>query len=303
MKKILLPLLALFFIVSSCSDGDENVVQVPQCSAVTSLSVVQNFGDINVTLSANPGALYYELSVVYASHNNGPESGQIQTLGSPNEVLPISLVEQQTSMIYYARTVCPDGTKGEWFGPKLVNLQPYCGKVSISSVSEYNVQWSSVYQANTYQVQYGPAGFALGTGITATITGNNNYSDHIMAAGQTYDFYVRANCVNNGGFGAWSQKYTFTSQYNVNTCDAPTNLRLIYTTSTRGQFEWNYNGSTSFEYTMVNPGQSPDTGQIYAIGTGSWPSYTIPAGAHGDFYVRAVCPNGSDRSAWVKKSI
>lgn len=299
MKKILLSLIALS-IITACSE--DNAVEVTQCSAVTSLTVTQNFEEIKIVVGANPGALYYEISSLNASGEHNPEYGRIKSLGSSNETLPLEIfLEQQTPMLYYVRTVCADGTKGAWFGPKLVNLQPYCSKTSIVNVNEYSMQWESGYQANEYQMQYGPAGFTLGSGTTVTVN-NTYYSGYSMAAGQTYDFYVRANCVNYGGYSAWSQKYSFTPSTNVNMCIAPTNVSVRYESSTVVVFDWFDNGESSFECTLVYTGQPAESGNISRINPGYRPSFIIPAGARRDFYVRAICSNGN-RTAWVKKSI
>lgn len=306
MKKVLLAVsfAALLGFAIGCSDSDgESASPVAQCTEITSLTVAQNFGELNISLTAAPGALYYELSSLQASSEHNPDWGQISSLGSENETIDIGFWPQsQVSVLYYVRSVCPDGTKGAWFGPKMLNVQPYCDRPEISNVSEFGINWNSVSEANSYQLQYGPAGFALGTGTTATITGNNYYGDLVMAAGQTYDFYVRANCVNNGGFGAWSVKYSYTATSNVNMCVAPTNLTAVYNGSTSVNFHWNWNGESLFEYVRVNPGASPTSGTIQQIGTTGWPGWTINSGTHFDFYVRAVCANGN-RTAWVMTSI
>jgi hypothetical protein len=301
MKKLLFFLSALsLLMVGACSGGDEDPQPVtPVCSApVTGLTVTQNNDLLNINITAGAGALYYEVSRTSAGSGiDTPDNGQVSTLESASG--SISAFPEGSSL-FYARTVCADGTRGNWFGPVLRTVQPFCNTPVISSVSIIGVDWSFVSGVTTYQLQYGPAGFTMGTGTIVNVD-NDYYGDMSMAAGQAYDFYVRAYCPVSSGYGNWSPKYTYLSESNVNMCLAPTNVNVVYNSSTSVSFEFNPNGEDKWEYTLVGTGASPTSGTIYTLNTFGYPTYTISFGVHRDFYIRTVC-NDNSRTGWVKAS-
>lgn len=300
MKKALFSLTILALLIAGACSSDSNDPITPTCSsAINSLALSQVGDRVDVVMSATPGALYYEVSVQPANNSNiNPEQGNITDL----ELTTGSITAYQVgNLIYYARTVCPDGTKGAWFGPKLLNIQPFCKTPVIQSVSEYGVNWSWDSSITTYQLQYGAAGFALGTGTIVNVN-NNQYTDLVMAANQSYDFYVRPYCPASSGYGNWSTKYTYTATVNVNMCLAPSNIVVHYASATQISFSFNSNGENQWEYALTNSGNLPTQSEIHSLNLGGMPSYNISAGYHGKFYMRAVCSNGN-RTAWVTLNI
>ena len=93
-----------------------------------------------------------------------------------------------------------------------VEAQPACpeplqlGTPSVTDVSA-NLNWQS--GASSFAVEWGPAGFNIGTGSSDTVS-----TTSIMALGLTpqtdYDFYVMALC-GTAGNSVWSGPYTFTT--------------------------------------------------------------------------------------------
>lgn len=300
MKKALFSLciLALLFIGACSSDSNDPVV--PVCSsAVTGLTVSQSSDMININMTATSGALYYEISLQEAGGDNiNPENGSIRDLET---TIGTTAVYSPGNYILYARTVCPDGTKGTWFGPRLLNVQPFCATPQITNVSTYSVDWNFIPGVSTFQLQYGPSGFPLGSGTIVNVS-NNTYSGMSMAANQAYDFYVRPYCPASSGYGNWSTKYMYVSPTNVNMCTAPTNIVAQYTSSTQVKFNFNPNGETVWEYALTNSGNLPIQSEIGTVTIGYVPAYTISPGYHGIFYMRAVCANGN-RTGWVTLDI
>lgn len=69
------------------------------------------------------------------------------------------------------------------------------------------IEWLPGYQETTWNVEYGPAGFAQGAGTTQVLTGTPSLTLTRLAVGN-YDFYVQADC-GNGETSGWV-KMSFT---------------------------------------------------------------------------------------------
>ncbi len=77
-------------------------------------------------------------------------------------------------------------------------LQKNCLRPSHLNYTEVNrhtvkVEWLPGYQETSWDVEYGPHGFARGDGTSAVVHGTPELTVSQLAAG-TYDFYVRSNC-------------------------------------------------------------------------------------------------------------
>ena len=163
--------------------------------------------------------------------------------------------------------------------------------------------WNSVSGASLYEIQYGLQNFTLGTGTKSQVN-STFYNGMIMAANTTYDFYVRSFCSNSIGWSAWSGPYTYLSVNNQNLCATPFNLSYTIETigslSTFFALNWNPNGETNFELTVVGNNQAPTTGIIsqFQYSGASIPVFSKPKNNTYDFYVRAVCADGT-KTSWA----
>jgi len=290
-------------------DSDNEPVLVNGCSAqITSVNVVQNNDRLDFTVNATPGALYYEASIVQTGNTLNPEHGQIIALNFETNSLSLADYFFEGDFVVYIRTVCPDGTKGAWSSPKLITITDFCASPYGFSVLGPNLYWSMDdfnSEVQTYQVQYGPQGFALGQGTSVTVN-TTHFGDAVMQAGQAYDFYVRAYCANNVGFGNWAGPFTHFSESNQNMCLPPTNLTVSFEYWAQdyklGHINWQGNGEQQFEYVLVTNNNTPESGSINTT-TNTAASYSgLYVWTDYDFYVRAVCSNGN-RTAWVKLDV
>lgn len=75
------------------------------------------------------------------------------------------------------------------------------------TASSANLSWTASVNASSFDIEYGEAGFTLGTGtLISSVT--NPYTLTNLTDASTYDVYVRANC-GPGDQSAWSDKRTF----------------------------------------------------------------------------------------------
>ncbi|GAA4761880.1 MULTISPECIES: hypothetical protein [Flavobacterium] len=304
MKKIYF-LLSLLIIILSCSKDDSATEQQQsKCSQINTFNASQQVDVLNYSITASGSPAAYEFVFLDSQYNTDPNHGNV--ISVPNASGNISLdnnVTQNRTYYIYARVICANGEKSDWSAPKIIYINNYCGK-PYNLIYSGQLTWDdSNFGSGTvsyYQVQYGAQGFSLGSGTT--INANNEYLSNIpMAAQTTYDFYVRSYCNDGKGWSSWTGPYAYFSQYTQNMCSVPTNLAYTLESQTSSYawiaLNWNYNGESNFEYTIVSQGASVSSGTVYSASTGGWPVHQLTKGYNYHFYVRAVCANGN-KTSW-----
>lgn len=306
MKKTLL---FTFIVISSlfyaCS-GEDN--ESTGCGTVSNLTIEQQSDKINFSVTGD-SALYYEISAIVTGSGTNPDYGHIESFNNPNGTID-ALGLGTNNYLFYARTACDENHKGKWFGPITFEVQQYCETPRDLEISQSGFYWSSYpisgEEYSNFQVEYGPQGFAHGTGTLATVN-SSSYYDFSLAGGQNYDFYVRAYCKNNVGYGNWAGPVSYFAQTNINMCTAPTNVSYEVESNNGStaivNFDWTRNGEDKFEYTLVRRNLSIQESGINTIQGPYTPTITgIDIDYDYDFYVRAVCTNGN-KTTWTKKQL
>ncbi len=102
------------------------------------------------------------------------------------------------------------------------------------------IEWIPGYQETTWNVEYGPAGFAQGTGIAQVVTGTPSLTLTRLAVGN-YDFYVQVDC-GNGDISKWV-KMSFTT--GVSDC-----VQIGEGASTNSIFPMGYYSNWYYTYTQ-----------------------------------------------------
>jgi hypothetical protein len=309
MNKLLLCVSIFSLMLTSCggdsdSDSEAVVVNPTECSSVISnFSVAQNFEKLMFNITASPGALYYEASLSATNNNRGADEGIIMPLDVETNSISLYSYLNFGDNVVYVRSVCADGTKGAWNGPKIISISEFCGAPSELNVTPLGVSWNYnfVAEAANYQVQYGPAGFNLGSGTIVTVN-NERFNDASLRAGQAYDFYVRAFCTNGLSYGNWTGPFTYFAEGNQNMCLAPANVAHSSEGNGYYAFTFDYNGEDQWEYTLVVRNQNVSEGTLHTLGLGGWPVMYLNSTIDYDFYIRAVCNDGS-RTAWTKHQV
>jgi len=158
------------------------------------------------------------------------------------------------------------------------------------------LDWES--NAETWQVQYGPKGFAAGSGTGMTVTENTAMINGLLAANQ-YDFYVRTVC-DATTFSAWIGPVS--AGTTIGSCASPQNGTAVRNgiTPTTVTVSWTAAAGTanSFEIQYGNTGFSVGTGTMLVATT---PTVTIPGlltSVGYDFYVRTNC-SATSSSTWA----
>jgi hypothetical protein len=144
-----------------------------------------------------------------------------------------------------------------------------------------------------YEVEYGPNGFAKGTGTKKTIAQNAIINNLTLG---TYDIYIRGNCGGNS-YSDWSAPQSFLIDGSSSTCAKPSSLSAN-TSGSAYYFSWyGFNDYYDIEFGLTG----------FTLGTGTRirtnNNYTTAAdlvfesGKTYDFYIRGNC-GSSTFSSW-----
>ncbi len=289
---------------NSCKKDDGN-----SCGNASSFAVSQNAGKLQFVITdANTSADGYEIAYGDPLNvSNGDQcSYRFVTLSKTFDKTLLELnITYFSNAIFYLRKRCSASSNSDWSLYKTVALADFCYLPKNLKVQTNTVSWDfDDYKSTTsyFQVQYGISGFAIGTGTNATVNkpsfSSVSYSDASIAAGNTYDFYVRAYCNTSLGWSEWVGPYSYYCNYSNNICIAPTNLAYTVERNASNQpvganFTWSGSGLSSYQYVVVNSGVSVTSGNINTISSGYTPTVLVNKSTNYDFYVRGVCGTSS----------
>jgi hypothetical protein len=110
---------------------------------------------------------------------------------------------------FYIRTKCADDDYSVWVGPVSPGdqLATCTAPTNVAAVrlatdaTKVTVTWVGTADGNSYQVQYGNAGFTIGSGTILATSTQSKVVPNLLAT-VSYDFYVRSNCDANQN-SAW----------------------------------------------------------------------------------------------------
>ncbi len=285
-----------FYVWDSCGVGNVSKWVGPQafrtlsCPDPSSLSA-GGITQTTATLSwMTGGASEWELE--YGVAGFVPDSGtRISTTANP---YILSGLTPRTDYEFYVRDSCGIGNVSKWVGPQAFRTLICPAPSSLMPIgitpTTVTLSWMTG-GASEWELEYGVAGFSLGTGTQISTT-LRSYGVSGLAYGQSYDFYVRDNC-DVGNVSKWVGPQTVTLS-----CPAPSSLSVSNITQTTATLSWVTGGANNWDLEYGSPGFIPGTGiQISTI----FNSYVVSGLTHGqlyDFYVRDSCDVGNV-SKWV----
>ncbi|MBR4505757.1 MAG: T9SS type A sorting domain-containing protein [Bacteroidales bacterium] len=190
-----------------------------------------------------------------------------------------------------------DRQQGSWLCVDSLELwhDPCAGIAGISAVPDIHeavVAWGATGSVNGYELEYGPAGFTLGTG-TLFATLDNSYTLVGLDANTQYDVYLRTIC-NNGIRGDW-ESYTFATQQD--TCATITAISVDPDIH-EAYVAWSSTSAVDgFEVIYCPSGVNPGDGEWLSLATEGCTLTGLEANTLYDLYVRSVC--GYIYGAWA----
>ena len=162
-------------------------------------------------------------------HNTGSDVGVVlldacggNELYCNNNSLGTSLALQSTSLsgadiwMYFWKDSA-DGTADICLQE---NTCPFPTSLSTNNITETSadLSWTENGSASTWNIEYGPAGFAQGSGTVISGVTTNPYTLSGLSQGTDYDFYVQADC-GGGDTSVWSGPGTFSTACGIITPD------------------------------------------------------------------------------------
>ncbi|MBK7147912.1 MAG: hypothetical protein IPH78_03605 [Bacteroidetes bacterium] len=179
---------------------------------------------------------------------------------------------------------------------KVVDTECLIPSISFSLADKtVAVTSSDIEVQNGFEIEYGPADFAQGSGTTQFFSSTS--TTFTVADYGSFDVYIRKKCA-SGSVSGWSSKFQVSVDGSSSDCSAPVSLDM-YTGSNPYKFMW-YPG-TQFSFYDVEYGPTGFTiGEGTRLRTND--AYTYDAILHQgttyDFYVRGNC-GGTKFSGWA----
>ncbi len=134
----------------------------------------------------------------------------------------------------------------------------------------FDLSWTETGSSTSWNIEYGPSGFTLGTGIQITGTSDNPYSLTGLALATEYQFYVQSVC-GVGDESTWAGPCNFATPPVNDDCPNATALTVGYTQN------WTLGTNAGATDSNNNPDPIPDPGCGGYAGGDVWYSAVVPA--------------------------
>ena len=218
-------------------------------------------------------------------------------LSSGIEPLNITGLLPDTCYDVYVRKGCGGGDFSNWVGPfsfnTLVCPDPSSLGVTNVSSSGADLYWTGGGAAD-WNVEYGPAGFNIGSGTYLSST-NDTLVVTDLSPGTQYDFYVRDSC-GVGNVSLWTGPFSFSTLV----CAVPTGLDTANVSCTTADLIWTSPAGHQSLVEYGPAGFTPGTGIKANYVASPYTLSSLSPNVSYDFYVADTC--GNDTSAWVMSS-
>ena len=281
MKKY--PILLLTALLMACSNSDDPQGLTEACNTPTGPSAQVTSTDTAVLSWSQSGANQFRVEYGEAGFNIG--SGTQTT--TTELAITISGLDADTSYQFYVQADCGQ-FQSERNGPVLFQTPP-CPEVSGIFVEPFSitatgaqVSWNSE-GVSTYQIEYGPAGFALGEG-TQVNSSSSVYDLEGLTPETDYELYVRSVCGSNTSL--FSGPVAFTTQ---SVCPSPLNFEGAEVGSDYIIVTWDFLDESLFEVEFGAEGFEPGSGTSITVDFTFAEFYGLGSSTSYDFYIRTNC--------------
>lgn len=224
------------------------------------------------------------------------------TIASTTYLEKIYYLNGYTGDYYVAIRIPPGGLDGYYLYVDEFTIEdiPSCPKPS--NISAYdagkdsiNLTWTPGLNDVSWVVEYGPKGFALGTGSTH-LASNDTTTVSGLSPDVEYDFYVRGFC-GVGDSSLWIGPAVDTT---LPACIRTQSFTVLSSTASSIDVGWNIDPSHTTYIVEYGPtGYTPGMGDtLITAYPNNYLSVTgLSSSTEYDFYVKAVCSSG-DTSVW-----
>ena len=199
----------------------------------------------------------------------------------------------------YVQSNCSAGAS-TWVGPIAFCALPLCPtpQTVASTVGALDAQitWTAGGIETDWNVEYGPVGFPLGTGMTNNESGATSSGITGLTQLTCYNYYVQANCIAASATSLWVGPLEFCT---VATCPEPSALSSNVLSPDSVEINWTTTGiETEWTVSYGVPGFVAGTGMSSVSSTNPDTLTGLMADTEYEYYVQANC-GASDASVWV----
>jgi len=185
----------------------------------------------------------------------------------------------------------------------VLNPTPSCAKPASFQASDFiggtnvNLSWVAGGEEESWEIQYGISGFALGSG-TSVFSEETNVTISSLVSSNDYQFYIRSNC-DESEVSAWAGPIAVNSLPSAS-CPTPTNLvaARVATDATKVNLSWTTGTASSWEVQYGISGFALGTGTTLITNSPAAEITGLQASNSYGFYVRAVC-SATEKSGWT----
>jgi hypothetical protein len=135
-----------------------------------------------------------------------------------------------------------------------------------TSLTEADLSWNENGTATQWNIEYGPAGFTLGSGTQINGVTSNPYTLTGLNAGEDYDFYVQSDCGSNGTSN-WVGPFSWHQMDYGDSCSAPVELTVVSDCSSATPYTLNYAEAVDLGHFSCDQ---------YGANNGKWLSFVAP---------------------------
>ncbi len=225
-----------------------NVTTLPTCLAPTSF-VSSNVTATSVDLAWTNNSTSDDFIIEFGE--TGFTLGTGETVSGTGTSITIEDLDPETDYSFYVYSDCGDDDLSAPAGPRDITTPPTCpGPTDLvaSNPTAFTVDlaWTNNSTSDDFIVEYGEAGFTLGSGETVTGSGTSVTIEDLDPE-TAYSFYVYSDC----GDDDVSAVSNVANATTVETCPAPTAVTVTEITQNSALVSWTSNGEEtewSIEY-------------------------------------------------------
>jgi len=253
---------------------------------------------VNINWTAGSSETSWDIEYGPAGFTIG--SGTSLTVTTPSASL--SGLSANTAYDIYVRATCSGGLISGWESIQITTLTCLpVSNISITNITSTTatVSWTAGGSETAWNIEYGLAGFAQGSGMTAFASGTPTTTLSGLSANTTYDIYIRASCF-GGSVSTWiSSQFSTTVAPPPPPCIAITNLSSTSISENSISVSWTAGGSeTTWNIEYGTAGFSQGSGTNLTVSATNATLSGLTANTAYDIYVRANC-GGTNVSSWL----
>ncbi len=126
--------------------------------------------------------------------------------------------------------------------------------LSVSAVTETSavLEWTEAGSSMSWNIEWGTAGFALGSGTVISNVNSTFYNLNSLSQGVSYDFYVQANC-SGGDTSNYVGPFNFTTSMPGGTCISAISMQVETDCSSATPTTFDFSLATDIDANNENP--------------------------------------------------